>query len=106
MGSVSDHQVPVRFCKSPLPWPEEKRQQAGHAVCTGQRCSGGPDVESAGLIRLHCPKRRLQSVKKGWLCAFYAPQHRENAVLVALKGVVHTFVWTPPVLQQLNTRNK
>jgi transposase-like protein len=34
----------------------------------GSLHSGGPDVESAGLIRLHCPKRRLQLVKKGEKC--------------------------------------
>jgi plasmid rolling circle replication initiator protein Rep len=65
--------VPVWFCKSPLPWPEEKRQQAGHAVRAGQCCASGSDVESAGLIRLHCLKRRLQSVNKGEICAFHAP---------------------------------
>jgi hypothetical protein len=57
--------VPVWFCKSPLPWPEENDGKLAVPFALAERCLGGPDVERAGLNRLRCPKRRLQLAKKG-----------------------------------------
>ncbi|MBR9827316.1 MAG: hypothetical protein GYB41_01480 [Oceanospirillales bacterium] len=40
----------------------------------------------------------MQPIKKGETCAFYAPCPRENAVLMALSGLIHTFLRNAPTI--------
>jgi hypothetical protein len=52
----------------------------------------GSDVESTASIRLYCLKRGLQSVKRGGCAHFMPPpRHRENAVLMDLRGLIYTY---------------